>query len=87
MKDAYDILKYPVQTEKAVRMMQNENRIVFVVDKKAKTEEIKKAFEELFKVKPIKINTMVDTKNRKKAYIQLSSENPAIDIATQLGMM
>lgn len=87
MKDVYNILKYPVQTEKAVRLMQNENKIVFIVDKKANRTEIKKAFEELFKIKPVKVNTMIDTKNRKKAYIKLPPENPAIDIATQLGMM
>lgn len=87
MKTPYDVLKYPVQTEKAVRLMQTENKIVFIVEKGATSVEVKKAFEELFKVKVEKVNTMVDTKNRKKAYIKLSKENPAIDIATQLGMM
>ncbi len=38
-------------------------------------------------VKVIKINTFIDTKHRKKAYVKFSEETPAIDLATQLGLM
>jgi large subunit ribosomal protein L23 len=81
------IIKYPLATEKAVRLMEIENKLVFIVDKKAKKKEIKEVFEKEFKVKVIKVNTLFDTKGRKKAYISLSPETPAIDVATQLGLM
>ena len=87
MKDPYTIVKHPLATEKAVRLMESENKLIFIVDKKAKKQEIKKAAEELFKVKVEKINTLNDTKGRKKAYLKLSTETPAIDIAAQMGII
>ena len=80
------ILHYPLSTEKSVKLMQSENKIVFIVGKKATKDEIKKVTEETFKVKVIKINTSIQ-KGKKKAYIKLSAETPAIDVATQLGIM
>jgi len=87
MTDPYIIVKHPLTTEKAVRLMESENKLIFIVDNKSTKPEIKKAIEEMFKVKVDKVNTLIDTKCRKKAYVKLSPDNPAIDIATQLGMM
>ena len=87
MKDPYTIIKHPLATEKAVRIMESDNKLIFIVDKRATKPEIKKAVEEMFKVKVEKVNTMNDTKGRKKAYLKLSPETPAIDIATQMGMI
>ena len=87
MKDPYTIVKHPLATEKAVRIMEAENKLIFIVDKNATKTEIKKAVEELFKVKIERINTLIDTRGRKKAYLKLSAETPAIDIATQMGMI
>lgn len=87
MKDPYTIIKHPLATEKAVRLMNTENKLIFIVDKRATKPEIKKAVEELFKVKVENVNTMNDMRGRKKAYVQLSPENPAMDIATQMGIM
>ncbi|MBL7100868.1 MAG: 50S ribosomal protein L23 [Nanoarchaeota archaeon] len=87
MKDPYAIVKHPLATEKAVRLMESENKLIFIVDRKSTKPEIKKAVEELFKVKVEKVNTLIDIKGRKKAYLRLSPETPAIDIATQMGMM
>ncbi|MBI2499276.1 50S ribosomal protein L23 [Candidatus Woesearchaeota archaeon] len=80
------ILKYPLSTEKSVKLMESENKILFVVDKKASKKEIKTAFEEMFKIKVLSVNTSIQ-KGLKKAYIKLPVENPAIDIATKLGIM
>ncbi len=87
MKDPYSIIKHPLATEKAVRLMNTENKLIFIVDKKAEKKDIKKAVEELFKVKVLKVNTMNDFKGRKKAYLKLSAETPAIDVATQMGLV
>lgn len=81
------IIKNPLSTEKAVRLMESENKLIFVVTKKAKKIEIKQELEEMFKVKVKKINTLVTSKGQKRAYIQLAKENPAIDIMTELGLM
>ena len=85
--DPYKIIKYPLATEKSIRLMESENKLVFVVDRKANKKEIKEAIEKMFKVKINKVNTLVDPEGKKRAYIKFSDETPAIDIATQLGLM
>ncbi|MDP2909258.1 MAG: 50S ribosomal protein L23 [Nanoarchaeota archaeon] len=87
MKDAYQIVKHPLATEKAVRLMEAENKLIFIVDKSATKPEIKKAVQDMFKVKVESVNTMIDTKGRKKAYLKLSAETPALDVATQMGLV
>lgn len=82
-----EIIKYPLATEKSIRMMESENKLIFVVAKKAKSAEIKLAIEDLFKAKVTKVNTIITPKGEKRAYIKFSDETPAIDIATQLGLM
>ena len=85
--DSTKIIKFPLSTEKSIRLMESENKLIFVVDIKAKKGDIKKAMEDMFKVKVDKVNTFIDPKGRKKAYIKLNPETPAIDVATQLGLM
>lgn len=85
--DPYKIIKYPLTTEKAVRLMESENKLIFVVNLRSNKKEIKDSIESLFKVKVLKVNTLVSPDGLKKAYIKLSAETPAIDVATQLGLM
>jgi ribosomal protein L23 len=81
------VLKYPVSTEKAIKLMETENTLVFIVDAGASNDEVKKAVETSFKVKVTGVNLLKDMKGRRKAYVKIGKETPAIDIATQLGMM
>ena len=85
--DPHDVVKYPLSTEKSLRLMESENKLIFVVDRKAKKPEIKQAIEMLFKVKVTNVNTFISVKGDKRAYVTFSSETPAIDIATNLGLM
>lgn len=83
----YDIIKYPLSTEKSIRLMESENKLIFVVNKKATKKEIKKAIEDMFKVEVDDVNIFVNADGEKRAYIKFSAKNPAIDIATQMGLM
>ncbi|MEM5829629.1 MAG: 50S ribosomal protein L23 [Candidatus Aenigmatarchaeota archaeon] len=85
--DPYKILKYPYTTEKSVGMIDKENKIVFIVDRKANKKQIKEAFEKLFEVKVEKVNTEITFKGEKKAYIKLKPEFKARDVATKLGIV
>lgn len=85
--NAHDIVKHPLATEKAMRLMESENKLVFVVATKATKPEIKKAVEELFKAKVLAVNTLHSTSGQKRAYVTFAKESPAIDIATSLGIM
>ncbi|AJF62535.1 MAG: 50S ribosomal protein L23P [archaeon GW2011_AR20] len=81
------IIKYPISTEKAVRLMELDNKLTFIVERKATKNDIKKEIEKMFNVKVTKVNTLITSLGMKKAYIKLSKETPAIDIATRLGLM
>ena len=85
--DPYNIIKYPLSTEKSIRLMESENKLIFVVSKKSTKSEIKKAIEEMFKVQVDRVNTFVNPEGEKRAYVKFSPKNPAIDIATQMGLM
>lgn len=87
MMDAHVTIKYPLATEKSIRLMESENKLVFAVDNKATKQDIKKAVEELFKAKVTAVNTHHAVTGEKRAYVTLSKETPAIDIATTLGIM
>lgn len=85
--DVWSILKYPYLTEKSIGLVEKENKIVFVVSRKANKKQIREAFEKVFEVKVEKVNTQITPKGEKKAYIKLKPEFKAIDVATKLGMV
>ncbi len=85
--DMYKAIKHPLSTEKAIRLMESENKLLFVVDRKANRRDIKEAIEKMFKAKVDKVNTLIGPDGKKRAYVKFSAETPAIDIATQLGLM
>lgn len=55
-RSSVQIVKYPIITDKATRLLEN-NQYSFVVDRYSDKIEIKEAVENLFDVKVIKINT------------------------------
>lgn len=85
--DYYDIVKYPLSTEKAIGMLKSSNGLMFVVDKNATKKEIKIAIEGVFKKKVKYVNTKLHIDGRKIAYIIFPQDTNAMDIATQLGIM
>jgi large subunit ribosomal protein L23 len=80
------IIIEPLTTEKIVRQIELENKLAFIVNRRATKEQIAKEFEETFKVEVIEVNTHIRN-NKKIAFIKLKKDNPAIDIATKLGII
>ena len=76
----------PLSTEKAVRLIELNNTLIFETDKRKTKTEIKKEIEESFKVKIVSINSLIRN-NKKYVYVKLNEKTPAIDIATKLGMI
>ena len=83
----YKILIRPVHSEKALALIDKENTLTFIVDRKATKHDIKRAVELVFGVKVLKVRTLITSKGEKKAYIKLAPEYKASEIATQLGLM
>ncbi len=76
----------PVTSEKAVKLIDIENVLLFETDRRQNKDEIAKEIEKIFSVKVVAVRTLI-RQNKKYAYVKLAKENPAIDIATKLGMI
>lgn len=81
------VLQYPIATEKALTVIDKENVIVYVVNLNAKKDEIRREFENTFKVKVKRVNTEIRPENVKRAYIRLNKEFSASDIAKRLKLV
>lgn len=85
--DPYKTIYYPVMTEVTSRILESENKLVFIVNKKANKGDIKRAVEELYEVDVANVNSNITPDGKKKAYVRLSSEYNAADVAIKLGIL
>ena len=85
--DPYKIIKYPLSTEKSIRQIEFDNKLVFIVAPKSTKADVKRAVKELFKVNVEKVNVQHSFKGRKKAYIRLSPDSLASDVSADLGLI
>lgn len=87
IEDPYKILKFVLMTEKCVRIIESENKLTFIVERSAGKNEIKRSFEEIFKLNVSSVNVNNDQKNRKKAFIKLKEPGAAGELAVRLGII
>ena len=85
--DPYKVLLYPVMTEASLRALERENKLIFVVDRRATKRDVKRAVEELYEVVVDKVNTLITPDGRKKAFVKLHPDYSASDIAVRLGIL
>jgi len=83
----YSIIIRPVQSEKALGMIDKQNTLTFIVDINATKQDVKKAVETLFNVKVEKVRMLITPKGEKKAYVKLAPEYKASDVAAQIGLI
>ncbi|HHN81064.1 MAG TPA: 50S ribosomal protein L23 [Methanomicrobia archaeon] len=84
--DPYNIVYYPLISEKTVGMMERENKLVFIVSRRANKEEIKEAIENLYEVEIEKISVMIQPDGKKRAFVRLREEYLADEVATKMGV-
>ncbi|MHA1372299.1 MAG: 50S ribosomal protein L23 [Promethearchaeota archaeon] len=82
----HDILKRPVITESTFNLIEDQNKLVFMVDRRANKKMIQEAIEQIYKVKVKKINTLITPRGEKKAFITLDPKFSAAEIATKIGI-
>ena len=85
--DKFRVIKYPLNTESAMRKIENNNTLVFIVDILANKKQIKKALEDLHDIKAVKVNTLIRPDGTKKAYVRISKEKDVVEVANKIGMM
>jgi LSU ribosomal protein L23P len=76
-----------VRTQKAVSLIERENKLTFVVRLEATKDDVKRAVEKLYGVKVEKVNTVITPRGEKKAYVKLKPEYRATELAIKLGVI
>lgn len=85
--DPYETILYPVMTEVTSRILETENKLVFVVNVRANKVDVKRAVEELYEVRVDKVNTLITPRGEKKAFVKLHPDYKAVDVAIKLGIL
>ncbi len=71
MKHSVDLIKALLRTEKSTTLHEPFNKYIFLVDKSCNKIEIKRAVEEVYKVKVKHVNTFVSSGKLKRVRYQL----------------
>ena len=82
-----DVIFYPLMTESASLMVEKDNKLIFVVNLKAGKNDVRRAVEQLYEVKVQKITMLITPQGEKKAFVKLTPEYKASDVAIKLGIL
>uniref|UniRef100_A0A8C6D4F4 Large ribosomal subunit protein uL23 n=1 Tax=Moschus moschiferus TaxID=68415 RepID=A0A8C6D4F4_MOSMO len=85
--DHYAIIKLPLTTQSAMKKIEDNNTLVFIVDVKANKHQIKQAVKKLYDIDVAKVNTLIRPDGEKKAYVRLAPDYDALDVANKIGII
>jgi len=85
--DAFNIVKYPLTSEAAMKKIEDNNTLVFIVHVKANKHHIRSAVKKLYDISVAKVNTLIRPDGKKKAYVRLASDYDALDVANKIGII
>ncbi|KZV20942.1 hypothetical protein F511_40125 [Dorcoceras hygrometricum] len=87
IRTKYQILKYPLTTESAMKKIEDNNTLVFIVDIRADKKKIKDAVKKMYDIQTKKVNTLIRPDGTKKAYVRLTPDYDALDVANKIGII
>eukprot|EP00816_Leptocylindrus_hargravesii_P001840 CAMPEP_0196809890 /NCGR_PEP_ID=MMETSP1362-20130617/9761_1 /TAXON_ID=163516 /ORGANISM="Leptocylindrus danicus, Strain CCMP1856" /LENGTH=70 /DNA_ID=CAMNT_0042184713 /DNA_START=423 /DNA_END=635 /DNA_ORIENTATION=+ len=70
-----------------MKLIEDSNTLVFIVDIRANKRQIKSAVKDLYSIECDKVNTLITPRGLKKAYVRLSKEHDALDVANRVGVI
>lgn len=85
--DDFAVIKHPLTTESAMQMIDDDNTLVFITDVRANKAQIKAAVQRLYDIRAIRVNTLIRPDGSKKAYVKLSPDQEALDVANKIGII
>jgi len=85
--DKFSIIKYPLTTESAMKKIEDNNTLVFIADVRANKHHIRDAVKKLYDIKVAKVNTLIRPDGQKKAYVRLTPDSDALDVANKIGII
>ncbi|OCF56735.1 60S ribosomal protein L25 [Kwoniella mangroviensis CBS 10435] len=83
--DQFRTIQHPLNTESAMKKIEEHNTLVFIVDLKANKRNIKDAVKKLYDVDAAKVNTLIRPDGKKKAYVRLTADFDALEVANKVG--
>ncbi|ODN84092.1 hypothetical protein, variant 1 [Cryptococcus amylolentus CBS 6039] len=85
--DQFRTIQHPLNTESAMKKIEEHNTLVFIVDLKANKRNIKDAVKKLYDVEAAKVNTLIRPDGKKKAYVRLTADFDALEVANKIGFI
>jgi large subunit ribosomal protein L23Ae len=85
--DQFSTIKHPLTTESAMKKIEDNNTLVFIVDIRANKPKIKAAVKKMYEVEVAKVNTLIRPDGAKKAYVKLAADYDALDVANKIGII
>ncbi|XP_068938891.1 large ribosomal subunit protein uL23-like [Petaurus breviceps papuanus] len=85
--DHYAIIKFPLTTKSAMKKIEDNHTLVFIVDVKANKHQIKQAVKKLYDIDVAKVNTLIPPDGEEKAYVRLAPDYDALDVANKIGII
>ena len=82
-----EVIIRPLMTEKALRLLEEQNTITLIVRREATKHQIREAVEKMLGVKVAKVRTLITPRGEKKAYVKLSREHNAYELLSRLGLI
>ena len=70
-----------------MKLIEDSNTLVFIVDIKANKRQIKSAVRDLYNIECEKVNTLITPRGLKKSYVRLSKDYDALDVANRVGVI
>ena len=81
------IVRFPLTTESAMKKIEDNNTLVFIVDPKANKYQIKAAVKKMYEIDVARVNTLIRPTGDKKAYVKLAPDFDALDVANKIGII
>lgn len=70
-----------------MKRVEENNTLVFIVALTANKKQIKQAVKKLYDIQADKVNTLIRPDGQKKAYVKLTTDYDATDVASRLGLI
>ncbi|WBW74710.1 60S ribosomal protein L25 [Schizosaccharomyces osmophilus] len=85
--DEFKIILNPLNSESAMKKIEDDNTLVFIVHMRSNKHTIKDAVRKLYDVEAVNINTLIRPNGTKKAFVKLSADADALDVANRIGFL
>jgi large subunit ribosomal protein L23Ae len=84
---SFIVYRYPLTTESAMKKIEDNNTLVFITDVRANKRQIAQAVKKMYDIACAKVNTLVRPDGVKKAYVRLTQDFDALDVANKIGII